>query len=709
MKKSAALPIPTIEESEAHAGLRAFARRFFETYEATVRNATQNGGLIVDLPPALAEHFGKTTLHLVFENSEVTSDTDLVAYGSRVFDRIMAYLDEQAAVTVQILPRKHTGAGALMSAVQLRNASLLDLKLEETQRPLYVFNWHITYRSDDKHEELFTVVLDSDGERAPIADAGLEDGDAELLDLASLLADAEEQPSNTGVDEETQPKLPPMTQLVRLAETARKFAFYHADVRCVELEVDILQRLHKVLSRLTTYYQQQIDEVYESHDPDGEKRRALEEDLQRKIAEEVENHRLRVQVRLFSYAVLYVPIAVANLTVGDGSHSVSVQVVRDLYTGRLERPPCQVCGEAIENLVLDRAGHVCCDACIFQCETCQDVLCEDCGLHACPVCGKKNCETCSTFCWACGERACHEHNSVCPVCGDEVCHECQALCASCGQRQCRTHLHVDSVSGELICSECAVRCPGCRDFTAHLETCSISGQRFCDNCIVTCAKCGRPAGPGFYMTDPLTDASYCQRCLERCPTCGNLVAVLPEAGCSVCGQVRCGHCGVACGECGALLCLEHAHHCLQCGKSICPDHRTTCSVGGETLCTGCGDECAICARNHCAAHATQCSVCLQTYCNDCVLIDGVCQTCTEFLDRAVPVAMPDEPVAGDRRVQNVMRKHRWLRHGNNRYTIYVGTNLWGRLILVVAVGAEVIHIRRTSFFSRLLGRTWIDE
>ncbi|RME62058.1 MAG: hypothetical protein D6790_06925, partial [Caldilineae bacterium] len=286
------LPIPTVEQSEGHSKLRAFTQSFFETYGATVRPYSRAGGLTVELPPELAQHFGKPTLHLVFENSEVTSLTDLVAYGSRVFDQIMAYLDQQAAVTVQHLPRRHTGAGALLNAVTLRNVAVTDLKLEEQQRPLYLFNWHITFRSDDKHEEIFPVMLDGDGERVPLIQTGGEAvRDAEPLDLDALLADAApEEPPEDGES----PRLPPMTHLVRLAETARKFAFYHADVRCVELEKEILPRLHKVLSRLTTYYQQQIDEVYDSHDPDGEKRRSLEEDLQRKIAEEVENHRLRV-------------------------------------------------------------------------------------------------------------------------------------------------------------------------------------------------------------------------------------------------------------------------------------------------------------------------------------------------------------------------------------------------------------------------------
>src|SRR5688572_20786390 len=136
-----------------------------------------------------------------------------------------------------------------------------------------------------------------------------------------------------------------------------------------------MPRLYTTLNRLTTYYGQQIQEVYESHDPTGEKREALEQDLARKIAEEVENHRLRVQVTLFSYAVVQTPVAVADLTLSDGKREATVQVVRNRYTGAVQGPACSACGRETTTVALDRFGHLCCDDCIEQCGTCQEIIC----------------------------------------------------------------------------------------------------------------------------------------------------------------------------------------------------------------------------------------------------------------------------------------------------------------------------------------------
>jgi len=687
-----------------HHSLQEFVRQFFHTFGGDITERASDETLWIDLPDTLAAYFDKPALHLVFQNSESTSQTDLIAYGSRLFDQMMDFLDRQGGVTLLQLPRRHQGADQLLRAIQPRNAAVLGLKLEEEQQRLFVFNWHVTYRSDDKREELYTVVLDGDGKRQP-----LHDEDETGLRLGELLADGEamteekEAEEKDGQETRAPAHLPPMTHLSRMAESARKYALYHADVRCVSIESEILPRLHKVLSRLTSYYEQQIGEVYDSHDPEGEKRRVLEEDLQRKISEEIENHRLRVQVRLFSYAILHLPVAAANINLSDGKQSVAVRVTRNLYTGALHRPACHACGEGITSLVLDRAGHVLCEACLRQCSECNDILCDRCGLHGCPVCGDQLCETCSTYCWSCGQRACAEDSSRCPICADDVCHACQEECAACGTRQCRTHLRVDGVTGNLICRACAVRCPNCQQDSSHLATCTTSGQRFCTDCIVACAHCHRLVGPAFAIVDPGDGLAYCTDCVSACPGCGQLVSSANEQHCQACGDACCGHCALPCQVCGELLCQTHALRCRGCGTVLGPTHAARCELGQEALCPACDSVCPGCGYSHCAEHTAACSLCLQIYCTACVGAEGECEMCREFPSRHREIVMPDEPAAADPRIANLMYKYRWIGHNNERYAIYLGGSTWGNQVLVVAEGDVVRHVRRGLFFKRLLG------
>ena len=692
--------------------LRQFTLNFFELFGAEIQaqGRKKNAALLVKLTPELSEHFHKPVLELCFHQAELTTGQELVAYGSRVFDRLLTYLDRHSALTVQRLPSRFTSSQELLQAIRPLNASIANLRMQEQTQFLFAFNWRITYRADDKREEMYTVLMDESGTRLSLA--GEPSAPQDALPLETLLADAE--PVVVEFSEEGQPlppKLPPLTQLTRLAESARKYVLYHADVRCVAHEAEILPRLHKTLNRLTTYYQQQIEEVYDAHDPSGEKRQALEVDLQRKIVEEVENHRLRVQVHLTSYAAIQVPLAVAEMTLSDGKREAALHIRLNRYNGVLRQPTCYACGGATVAIALDRNGHIICDGCIQQCATCQDILCTRCGVAACPVCGQENCDTCSCACWACGERACTAHVSACPICADEVCYTCQASCAACGVRQCRSHLRADHVTAgvgdaTLICNACAVRCPGCQQYSAQTGLCEASGQRFCTHCLVDCTGCGKSVGTGFYQT--IAGHAYCLECLEPCPSCQALTPLPTQ--CPTCGVPCCQTCGVSCAVCQTTFCYQHAQRAKACGHSLCNDHAACCHVCGGEACPLCNRACGICERAFCGEHGVACRRCGCTYCRECIRLSGQCDTCATLWRTGEVVALIDEPWASEAAVAALATQYRWVRAANQRYIIYLGQNALMSSALVVIDQAvtpyKVVTARKVSMTETIRGRLW---
>ena len=691
--------------------LRQFTLAFFTCFGAEIQlqGRKKNSPMSVKLSPELAEHFGKPDLELCFHQAEQEIGRDLVAYGSRIFDRLLTYLDRHAALTLQKLPSRFASSQELLHAIQPVNASITNLRMQEQLQLLFAFNWRITYRADDKREEIYAVLMDESGARLPTINEAVT---ADTIDINALLAAAEPVPMER--NEEGQPlpaKLLPLTQLTRLAESARKYAIYHADVRCVAHEAEILPRLHKTLNRLTTYYQQQIEEVYDAHDPTGEKRQVLESDLQRKIAEEVENHRLRVKVDLISYAAIQVPVAVAEMTLSDGKREATLRVRRNRYNGVMRRPRCYVCDQETTAIALDRNGHLICDNCIAQCATCQDVLCERCGVAACSVCGQQNCDTCGRLCWACGERACADHINPCSVCGDDVCHACQTECACCGVRQCRSHLRVDHVLASrgqtaLICATCAVRCPGCHQYSAHTDVCSASGQRFCRNCLVTCQTCGKHVGVGFYQT--IADVAYCLDCLQTCPVCQ---AATPEiTQCQTCGANSCHACGELCAFCQQPFCAQHSQHLKKCDHVVCQTDTVKCHICQGEACPLCNAACGICENFFCADHGGVCRRCGCTYCRECVRISGLCDTCATVGREGEPVALEEEPWAATPEVAALAPHYRWLRTRNARYRIYLGQNaLMSSALIVVdqkAAPPQVISAHKIGMVETLRGKLW---
>jgi hypothetical protein len=505
--------------------LHDFTLRFFTTFASPPMSLGNHAlaPLRVPLSVELAEYFGKPELLLAFHMADLAEGGELVAYGSRIFDRMLSYVERRSAMTLLRLPNHHPSSDEMLRALQPVNAAISHLRLHEQTRHLFVFTWRITYRADDKREELYTIAVDQQGMRIPLAEAPA----LHALSFSSISHEGEPVPPE--YDEAgllLPPRLLPLTQLTQLAEKARKHAIYYADVRCLSHEAEILPRLYKSLVRLTTYYQTQIEEINDGHDSEGDRRRELEADLKRKIAEEIENHRLRVQVELSSYIALLVPTAVGDMTLSDGGRKAQIRIERDCYTGAIKRPSCTACGKALERVVLDRDGRLSCEACIEQCESCLQLVSGKGSTCACPACAKHNCATCSHECAACGEHACAGCIDRCPTCGDNVCFHCQDKCSHCGQRQCRSHLRLDAVPGAdgvlgLICASCAVRCPNCKQYSAVFETCCVSGQRYCRNCTVVCTSCQRPIGPSFVRflstskTSKTSKTPYCPECAER--------------------------------------------------------------------------------------------------------------------------------------------------------------------------------------------------
>ncbi len=107
-----------------------------------------------------------------------------------------------------------------------------------------------------------------------------------LLDLDALFADATEHAN--GADDSGGGHAANGQQAAPVAAYDRtwcawprracKIAIYHADFRCTH-EADVLRAL-PYAEPADNLLRQQIEEVYDSHDPTGEKRRALEVDLE---------------------------------------------------------------------------------------------------------------------------------------------------------------------------------------------------------------------------------------------------------------------------------------------------------------------------------------------------------------------------------------------------------------------------------------------
>jgi hypothetical protein len=492
--------------------------------------------------------------------------------------------------------------------------------------------------------------------------------------------------------------------MAKLANEARKHALFHADVRCAELEQAILPRLHKALSRLVTYYEEQIAEIYDRRDPARaeERRQVMREDLKRKIAEETENHRLRVRVRLFSFAMILSPTWRTEARLDNTRTALTVDIERDLYTGQLHPPPCHACGEKMASIGICDGGHVACPADLFTCSLCGQDRCTACGVRPCTVCGEFVCQACATSCQACGGWTCPEHSLRCPVCQDMICQACQGTCSVCGSRQCAIHLLADHISRELVCRTCAVTCPACEQPSAHTGTCAACGQVFCQQCLGTCCLCAKALCPAHSLRDNTTQERVCRACAVECALCHRMVARMGP--CAICGASVCLGCLVTCTVCQETVCAAHCTVCAICGAAHCVRHIATCTICGRFLCTEHSLVCPDCDDVVCPQHTASCALCGQAYSSRSINAAGLCVMCAK-LEKGLMVAnMEDKAVARDKRVKPLVRGYTWRKASNRRYKVYLGQRTLGKALIVADSQDQVIEVRTIGILGSLLGR-----
>jgi hypothetical protein len=534
--------------------VRAFAEAFFAHFGARAFPLDDN--LVVDLPPDLVAAFGKERLYLVFADDgvrrELSPVEDLVVYGSRTFDRMLALLAGRGEVTAVCLPAHFDPDRA---PLPLDNCLAISSQAEPGQTPYYVVNYRAVYLSDEKQEEFMTVVLDAGGRPRPdkvgeVTDfKGLEVGfgvppspqpspsEGERDGESSpWRGDGRAQPpfgkaaqSAASLWESTAPlrgsggrvrgdphdlklseaeQSPDKKTLRRMLERASDVARRQADARAAELEAAIRPRLQKDLLRLTTFYRRLAAEV-DSDDPAqaADVRADLERDLARKIADELESHRLRVNLSPLSCAVVLAPVAHYRLTLATRQSRHSLELDRDLHTGQIEGLVCHACREPVGRLALCDRGHAVHAHCLDTCARCGRDVCRACGIQRCAVCGSPVCIECIAVCAECDRWQCATHVTDCPVCGQPVCPACTATCATCGVSQCGSHVARCATCGNPTCEE-------------HLWPCTICGREVCETHADICILCGEPH---------CTDHGF------HCRTCR-------QAYCSQCGRDRDGEC-----------------------------------------------------------------------------------------------------------------------------------------------------------------------
>lgn len=445
--------------------MRTFVRTFFENFGSAI---TEHGeSLVIKLSDELRAVFGQDVLRLSFDPQFVDESTELVTHGSYVANTIIDFLGDRGIKVVSRLPELfNPNREELRTSITVLNAHIQGMKLKNERNVDVLFNFKCTFLSDEKSEVIYHMGVDQRGTVF----------DAQSYYTADVMGDVRPIETPKGAIDLTKKDLE-----LRFRECLRK-ASDLAQARGRSLQEDILKRLHRNVLRIKGYYGAQIDELHRNQPGYEEKRLHLQREYDHKLKEEIDNHRLRIVLKLLSYQVVERSEIEVTLSLrAEASEPLHVQVIYDCYTGSIDYGQCPSCGNPMSEIVVTGEGHISCRQCVTACSSCGREQRRNLMHQVCNVCNQPVCDDCVQTCSQCGVAVCSEHGTVCDVGHEVVCTRCVRLCSVCQKKLCQDHSFECHATQRPICHEHRRICRKCRKVFSS-EFVQRTTEQLCPSC-----------------------------------------------------------------------------------------------------------------------------------------------------------------------------------------------------------------------------------
>lgn len=301
------------------------------------------------------------------------------------------------------------------------NAWVLPVKqaLPQSRLHYYVrFNFKVTFVSDEKREELASVLMD--------LNQGTHARALEEAGFPAMLEQEYDQRRMSEAELAWRPGVPPLSEesLTELLSRAAQVLEAKLQPRLALLQRRAARRLELDLARLHDYYDQTEADLSRrlARAIDEGRRRGLEEkldfvraDREHKLADVRAKHRLRVVLHLINLALIAQPKLALPIQVENRHASARPSFVYDPLLHRLEPHRCDVCGQPNLRLHLCANGHLACDEHTLHCSMCKREYCQLCeaDMGQCAVCGRAICIKSQFRCPVCGQVTCEPHRGQC--------------------------------------------------------------------------------------------------------------------------------------------------------------------------------------------------------------------------------------------------------------------------------------------------------
>lgn len=342
--------------------LMNFCQQIFTSYGALVE--VQNDGLMeVVATDEIASNFAtKSYLNFIFDRNLVTQypDAEFISYGHPYLEKIIHLASQKGLITRWYLNGLKTTTGYLSEKVA-HKVKFYDCKvkylLDILERFSYcLFNFKISYLSDDKKEEIKTVLVDR-------FSAGVNRKLLDILNSLSLDTKCEFRGMSEG---EIRP-------LEEVYQSACHWVKNDIAASIEEMKKGILKRLSKEIIRLENYYLENEAEIKQKLSKETlshERRQKIKQKLkinalekEKKILDLEEKYKLKVNIKLLNLALIYQPKIKCKLEIIGRGKSFYFNVFWNPVFKDIEEPFCMKCKTPSYEMEFEPEGELICPTC----------------------------------------------------------------------------------------------------------------------------------------------------------------------------------------------------------------------------------------------------------------------------------------------------------------------------------------------------------
>jgi len=343
--------------------LMNFCQQIFTSYGSLVE-VSNNGSMEVVVSDELSANFTNNSyLKFVFDHNLLTQypEAEFISYGHPTLDILINLASQKGFLTRWYINGLKTTIGYLSEKiahkVKFYNCKVKYI-LDILERFSYcLFNFKISYLSDDKKEEIKTVLVDR-------FSAGVNTKLLNVLNTLSLGSRCEFRGMSEG-------EIRPLEEVYQSACTWIK---NNISASIEEMKKGILKRLSKEIRRVENYYLENETEIQQKLSKAGlsnEKRQKIKQKLkinaiekEKKILDLEEKYKLKVNIKLLNLALIYQPKIKCKLEIiGKGSNRFYFNVFWNPVFREIEEPYCMKCKSPSYNMWFNADFGLICPTC----------------------------------------------------------------------------------------------------------------------------------------------------------------------------------------------------------------------------------------------------------------------------------------------------------------------------------------------------------